>query len=122
MGVSVSTEKSKKEKIRELRRKALQESLEAKERKEREKRNEDAKKESDDEEVIIPNDPLPDGKVFCTICKGGPMQKKNLTTHMSHKHGGKIYECVPCDKKFTCKAYLTNHQKSSCKERFRKMR
>merc|ERR1719509_603746 len=154
--VSVSTEKSKKEKIRELRRKALQESLEAKERKEKEKRNEDAKNESvddevlnnvvksyneqeeeefdpsdlveadmqepDDEEVIIPNDPLPDGKVFCTICKGGPMQKKNLTTHMSHKHSGKIYECVPCDKKFTCKAYLTNHQKSSCKERFRKMR
>jgi len=158
--VSEGIEKSKKEKIRELRRKALQESLEAKERKEKEKRNEDAKesvddvvlnnvvksyngqeeeefdpsdlveadmKEPDNEEVNIPNDdtllnPTPDGKVFCTICKGGPMQKKHLSTHMSNKHSGKIYECVPCDKKFTCKAYLTNHQKSSCKERFRKMK
>merc|ERR1712129_236346 len=48
--VSVSTEKSKKEKIGELRRKALKESLEAKERREKEKRNEDAKKESVDDE------------------------------------------------------------------------
>ena len=83
--------------------------------------------------------------IFC-------LQKKHMTTHMKNKHGGQTFECVPCDKKFACKvskkyhiglnlskvkalpisqrlhnthtfqAYLTSHQKSSCKERFRKMR
>ena len=85
-----------------------------------------------------------------------------MTTHMKNKHGGQTFECLPCDKKFSCKvahlilhiyklpqdykgthvlfyldryvfinmktlifsfqAYLTSHQKSSCKERFRKLR
>merc|ERR550519_80791 len=81
---------------------------------------------ADDEEVNIPNDdtllpPTADGKIYCTICNGGPMQRKHLSTHMKHKHSGETFECVPCAKKFSCKAYLTNHQKSSCKERFKKL-
>ena len=82
--------------------------------------------EMNDDEVNIPNDeallkPMADGRVFCTICKGGPMQRKQMTTHMKNKHGGETFECAPCDKTFACKAYLTNHQKSSCKERFKNL-
>merc|ERR1712226_1704004 len=72
------------------------------------------------EETFLP--PTADGRIYCQICKGGPMLRKSLSGHMKHKHSGDNVECKPCNKTFACKAYLTNHQKTSRKERFRKLK